>query len=436
VETAPEPPEPGSARPIRLVVTDDLGRSRLTVLFRLLLAIPHLLWLVLWSLAVFPVAFVMWLAILFERRAPRVLHGFLATYVRYATHLTAYLSLDADPYPGFTGQPGYPVDVEIDPPAVQGRWGAGFRIVLAVPALTLSAALGGSPGSGGGGYGGVMAAAGGVLSMVAFLGWFACLVRARMPRGMRDLGAYAIGYGAQTSGYLLLLTDRYPSADPALIAPRTLPDHPVRVTVTDSGERSRLTTAFRLLLALPHLVWLMLWSVLVVVVVTVVWLVALVTGRVPRPLQRFLAAYVRYSAHLSSFLYMVGNPFPGFSGAEGSYPIDVTIEPAGRQRRSVTLFRLFLAVPAGLLAGAYGGALLVVALLGWFASLFTGRMPSGLRDLGAAAVRYTAQASAYVLLVTDRYPYSAPFLEGDAADREPALEPVPLSAPGAFGGLG
>ena len=101
-----EPPAPAD-RPIRLVVTDDLERSRLTVFFRLFLAIPHFLWFVIWSLAAFTVAFVVWLAVLFERRAPRTLHGFLASYIRYATHLTAYLTLAANPYPSFTGQTGF-----------------------------------------------------------------------------------------------------------------------------------------------------------------------------------------------------------------------------------------------------------------------------------------------------------------------------------------
>src|SRR5207244_7288926 len=34
-----------SGYPVRLVVTDDLRRTRLTVFFRLLLAIPHFIWL-------------------------------------------------------------------------------------------------------------------------------------------------------------------------------------------------------------------------------------------------------------------------------------------------------------------------------------------------------------------------------------------------------
>jgi hypothetical protein len=50
-----------------------------------------------------------------------------------------------------------------------------------------------------------------VLYVVAFLGAVYALVFGRYPRGFRDLSAYALRYTAQTWGYLLLLTDRYPS---------------------------------------------------------------------------------------------------------------------------------------------------------------------------------------------------------------------------------
>ena len=292
-----------SRRPIRLVVGDDLGRSRLAVFFRLLLALPHAVWLTLWTMAVWLVAFPAWLVALFDGRLPRVFHDFLAAYVRYGVHVAAYVFLAANPFPGFTGRPGYDVDVEIDPPTAQGRWSVAFRLVLALPALLLTSAL-----IGGGGW-----TYAGVAASVAALAWFA----------------------------------------------------------------------------------------------------ALVIGRLPGALGRFFAAYVRYAAHVTAFLYLVGGPFPGFSGA--SYPVDVTIEPAGRQRRLPIAFRAVLAVPALVVGAGYAAVLLAVAVLGWFAALVTGRMPEGLRNLGAAAVRYSAQVSAYLVLVTDRYPYSAPALSGPTA---------------------
>jgi hypothetical protein len=417
------PPRP----PVRLVVSDGLARSRLTVLFRLFLAIPHFLWLVLWGIAATAVAVVLWIATLVSGRPPRDLHAFVSTYVRYATHLAAWFNLAANPYPGFSGAPGYPVDVEIDPPAPQGRLTVALRLLFAVPALLLAAVIS-SGFSGPGGWLATVAIGGGIVSTAAFLAWFACLVRGRMPAGLQDLVAYCVGYGAQAAAYLLLLTDRYPDSRPGLVEPLpVLPEHPVRMAVRDATRRSRVTVFFRLLLALPHFVWITLWSVPAFLAAIAAWVTALILGRVPRPLHRFLAAFVRYVSHVIAFTFLVGGPFPGFAGTQGSYPIDVEIDAQTRQRRLVTLFRLVLAIPALLLASALGTALYVVAFLGWWAALVTGRMPRGLRDLGAAAIRYNAQTYAYLLLVTPRYPYASPVLEGRAP--EPAALPEPEAAP-------
>ncbi len=443
-ETGIEAADSGTAvppYPIRVVVTDDLGRSRLTVLFRLLLALPHLVWVSLWGLAALALAFVVWLAVLIEGRAPATLHQFLASYLRYSTHVSAYVFLAANPYPGFTGGAGYPVDVEIDGPARQGRLGAAFRLVLAVPALVLSSALAGGSALGAGTGGASIATGGGVLAAVGLLGWFASLVRGRMPHGLRDLGAYALGYGAQATGYLLLLTDRYPSSDPALVRPpQELPHHPVRIEARDTLRRSRLTVFFRLPLVMPHLIWLTLWGVLALLLALPAWVTALALGRVPRALHRFLAAYVRYAAHVVAFLFIVGGPFPGFVGAAGSYPIDLEIDGPSRQSRLSVVVRIGLAIPGLVLASALGGVIYVVAVLGWWHALVTGRMPAGLRNLGCASIRYNAQVTAYVLLLTGRYPYASPALHDRPREEETALVPAIAGPPalehGAEAGLG
>ena len=84
-------------------------------------------------------------------------------------------------------------------PAPQPRWKTFFRLFLALPAIALSAALGGggsvsfSRGRGrttGGSTSGALALA------TAILGWFASVVGGRMPKGLRDAGAYSVGYSA------------------------------------------------------------------------------------------------------------------------------------------------------------------------------------------------------------------------------------------------
>ena len=404
--------------PIRLEVSDDLRRSRLTVLFRLLLALPVLIWVTLWTFAVVVAVLFGWVAALVRGRLPTGLHEFFASYVRCVTQLGSYLAIAANPYPGFTGRPGYPVDVAISEPRPQARWKIAFRLPLVVPALLLAAALG--SGLAGGGAGGARggpdvqwfssSGVGGVAAVCAVLGWFASLATARAPRGLRNLATYGLGYTAQTYAFALLLTDRYPNADPDALGPAwKLPPHPVVLEVADDGRRSRLTVAFRALLALPHLVWLTLWGVAAVLAAIANAVVVLLGGRSAAALHRFLAAYVRYSAHVTAFLFLVANPFPGFVGAPG-YPVEVAIAERARQSRWVTFFRAVLALPAFLLSLALSGALLVLSFLGWFAALVLGRMPTGLRNLGAVCVRYLAQTNAYWLIVTDRYPHASPAL--------------------------
>jgi hypothetical protein len=404
----PAPPSANVPGSVRIVSRDDLERSRLTVFFRLFLAIPHLLALGIWGLIALMMAVINWFAILFTRRP--VPGDLQVRYVRYLAHVEAYLNLAASPFPPFAGAPAsYPVDLEIDPPAEQNRWKTGFRLVLAVPAIILGGAFGAAGFQGGGGSVRIVF---GVIATAALLAWFAALARGRMPHGLRDLLVYAIGYSAQVAAYILLVTDRYPNSDPRVPGyGQKAPDHVVRIRSDDDLRRSRLTVFFRLFLWLPHMVWLILWGLVTALAVFANWFVTLFAGRPAAGLHRFISAYLRYQVHALSFLYLVANPFPGFGGREGSYPVDITLPAPGPQNRWKTGFRLILAFPAMMISGALGNALSGVALLCWFAGLFTGRMPLGLRNLGLLAMRYHAQVGAYIWLLTDDYPFSGPSLE-------------------------
>jgi hypothetical protein len=184
--------------PIRLVVNDDLKRNRLTVFFRLILAIPHLIWLALWGIVAALAALANWFATLVTGQSPEGLHNFLATFLRYQTQVYAYVLLIADPFPGFGGQPGYPIELEIDAPQPQNRWTVAFRLILAIPAFIVSGILG---------Y---------LNRALAVFSWFVALVMGRVPEGLRNFAAFAVRYEQQTAGYALLLTSRYPSFNVAV----------------------------------------------------------------------------------------------------------------------------------------------------------------------------------------------------------------------------
>jgi hypothetical protein len=186
-----------------------------------------------------------------------------------------------------------------------------------------------------------------------------------------------------------------------------LNDHPIRLVVDDDLRRSRLTVFFRLLFATPHFVWVTLWSAAASLASVGNGVVVLIRGRSAESLDRFLAAFVRYTTHVIAFVFLVANPFPGFAGTPG-YPVDVSIDPRERRNRWITLFRVFLALPALLLSSVLLVVLVVVGLVGSVVALVTGQVPKGLRNLGVSCVRYLAQTTAYVYGVTDAYPRARP----------------------------
>ena len=180
--------------------------------------------------------------------------------------------------------------------------------------------------------------------------------------------------------------------------------HPVRLVDNDDRNRSRLTVAFRLLLVLPHLLWLGIYSIAAVVVGIVNWFATLIKGRSPERIHNWLVRYLRYSVYVNSYLYLLANPYPPFHGTEGMYPIDLEVEGPERQNRLITAFRPILIIPAWVLNWIFSQVIQIVALIAWFVVLAIGRMPKGMEGLGLYCLRYQAQTTAYLAVVTDRYP--------------------------------
>lgn len=80
----------------------DEPRDRLTIFFRLLLALPHIV--ILWVLGVAWAAttIIAWFAILFTGSYPRTLYEFALDVFRWSTRVEVYLLLLRDEYPPFS----------------------------------------------------------------------------------------------------------------------------------------------------------------------------------------------------------------------------------------------------------------------------------------------------------------------------------------------
>ena len=117
----------------------------------------------------------------------------------------------------------------------------------------------------------------GVAFVTAILGWFAAIFTGRMPRGLRDAGAYAVGYRAQLLAYVAACDRALPERRSDRDArPRSSARPHIPVHVVGDAERPAPLArdrAFRLPLLIPLLVWLSLWGVLAALAAIVQWLV-------------------------------------------------------------------------------------------------------------------------------------------------------------------
>jgi hypothetical protein len=150
--------------------------------------------------------------------------------------------------------------------------------------------------------------------------------------------------------------------------------------------------------------WLYSFSIGAFFVAIVNWFATVITGKPQAGMHDFLARYTRYSVHLSAYLHLVANPFPGFLGERDSYPLDLEVDGPAPQNRLVSGFRIPLALPAIVLAYVFGLVVFLVALMSWFVAIAIGRIPKGMRDLSAYCVRFQGQTLGYLTLVTSRYP--------------------------------
>ena len=131
------------------VAPQEETRNRLTVGFRIILAIPHLLLVggpgmgygvgageirtgVL-GLVADVAAIINWFIIVFTGKANKDLISLQQFYLRWRARALAYEALLRDEYPPF-GDGDYPVEAEF--PAVfegRNRWTVGFRFILIIP---------------------------------------------------------------------------------------------------------------------------------------------------------------------------------------------------------------------------------------------------------------------------------------------------------------
>lgn len=202
--------------------------------------------------------------------------------------------------------------------------------------------------------------------------------------------------------------------------------YPVTFSV-DFPDRDldRLTTAFRLIVAIPILVILSLLSSESVRYVTStngthetvstvatgggllflpLVLMILFRQKYPRWWFDWNLQLLRFSNRVSAYLALLDDHYPS-TDEEQAVHLDLPY-PDGRQlNRWLPLVKWFLAIPHYVVLFFLAIGALVAVIIAWFAILFTGRYPRGLFDFVVGVIRWSNRVTGYaVVLVTDQYP--------------------------------
>jgi hypothetical protein len=171
----------------------------------------------------------------------------------------------------------------------------------------------------------------------------------------------------------------------------------IRLASDEPLKRRRLAVLFRVLLFVPHAIALTFAGGAAVVALAVAWLAAVVAGRVPGGLHRFLATYLGYVGRATAWFFLLSGQYPSGPG----HPLQVVAPDPRAQRRVLFFARPLLAVPLRVV-------LMLSSVAAWFAALVLGRTTAGLQELGMFCLRYELETVGYVLLLTPRYPRLAP----------------------------
>lgn len=200
--------------PVTVSVTPQLtNRNKLTVGFRLILAIPH--FILVGGLGViaasgnrsvgtsiggengilgfvaFILAIVSWFTIVIGAFHIIAIRQFTSFYLRWRARALAYIMLLEDAYPPFGDAP-YPVTLEIADPVRRDRLTVGFRFILLIPHFIVLFFL---------------LFAWWITSIVV---WFVILFTGGYPEGLYDFGVGCLRWLLRVETYFMLMVDEYP----------------------------------------------------------------------------------------------------------------------------------------------------------------------------------------------------------------------------------
>jgi Domain of unknown function (DUF4389) len=203
--------------------------------------------------------------------------------------------------------------------------------------------------------------------------------------------------------------------------------YPVTVSVEPAlANRNRLTTFFRLILAIPHIILVGgvglsiatsqnessttsgfgeggLLGAVAGFLAIISWFTIVLAGTHLAGIRQFCSFYLRWKTRATAYLMLLEDAYPPFGDAP--YPTSVEIvDPVGPRERLTVFFRLILAIPHFIVLFFIFVAWCFTTFLAWFVILFSGSYPAGMYDFAVGSMRWLVRVEAYLLLLVDEYP--------------------------------
>ena len=177
--------------------------------------------------------------------------------------------------------------------------------------------------------------------------------------------------------------------------------------------RNRLTTAFRLILGIPHGILVGggddgpgLVGIPAYCMAVFSWFTIVFTGTHVQGMRDFARYYLRWRVRALAYVMLLEDRYPPFGDGDGSYPASISVTDPTKERDRLTVgLRVLLVIPHLIVLFVLLVGAIFVTIIAWFAILFTGRYPRGVFDYLQGVGRWTNRVAAYAfVLVTDEYP--------------------------------
>ena len=183
------------AYPVSLEVDEPQPQNRLSVLIRIIFAIPAMLFGMVIGIGLQIVALIAWVVILVTGKYPAGMMNFTEGGLRFSSRLSGYLYLLTDKSPSFSldADPAYPVRLSVQG-QIEGRnrLTVFFRLLMAIPHYLILGVLN---------Y---------VIGVVVFVAWLMALFTGSVAPGLHTFIAGYLRWTMRAQGYVLLVTDEYP----------------------------------------------------------------------------------------------------------------------------------------------------------------------------------------------------------------------------------